>query len=213
MFKFKGLTQRAQRVLTLLAPGEAKRYNSDLIEPEHIVLALLKDGEGVAVKALKKIKVNIADMVFDIEKNMPKKGISRNRTGDLLPSKRLRHVLEDSSEEAHNLGHEYIGTEHLLLAAAKETVSLTYKYLNSQSVAINELREAVYQINGPGSMRPYSGSYKKKQPPSGKRATPTLNEFSRDLTALAREERLDPVIGRSKEIQRVIQILARRTKK
>jgi ATP-dependent Clp protease ATP-binding subunit ClpC len=212
MFKFKGLTQRAQRVLTLLAPGEAKRYNSDLIEPEHIVLALLKDGEGVAVKALKKIKVNIADMVFDIEKNMPKKGISRNRTGDLLPSKRLRHVLEDSSEEAHNLGHEYIGTEHLLLAAAKETVSLTYKYLNSQSVAINELREAVYQINGPGSMRPYSGSYKKKQPPSGKRATPTLNEFSRDLTALAREERLDPVIGRSKEIQRVIQILARRTK-
>ncbi|MBN2443951.1 MAG: ATP-dependent Clp protease ATP-binding subunit [Spirochaetales bacterium] len=211
MFKFKGLTQRAQRVLTLLAPGEAKRYNSDLIEPEHIVLALLKDGEGVAVKALKKIKVNIADMVFDVEKNMPKKSISRNRTGDLLPSKRLRHVLEDSSEEAHNLGHEYIGTEHLLLAAAKETGSLTCNYLNTQSVAINELREAVYQINGPGSMRTY-GAYKKKPQNVARKTTPTLNEFSRDLTALAREDRLDPVIGRSKEIRRVIQILARRTK-
>lgn len=211
MFKFKGLTQRAQRVLTLLAPGEAKRCNSDLIEPEHMVLALLKDGEGVAVKALKKIKVNIADMVFEVEKNMPKRDISRSKGSDLLPSQRLRRVLEDSSEEAHNLGHEYIGTEHLLLAAAKETGSVAYKYLNSQSIAINELREAIYQINGPGSMRAY-GSYKKKQQGMQRKTTPTLNEFSRDLTALAREGRLDPVIGRTKEIQRVIQILARRTK-
>ncbi|MBN2531538.1 MAG: ATP-dependent Clp protease ATP-binding subunit [Spirochaetales bacterium] len=213
MFKFKGLTQRAQRVLTLLAPGEAKRCNSDFIEPEHMVLALLKDGEGVAVKALKKIKVNIADMVFEIENNIMKKEISRSKQNELIPSQRLRRVLEDSSEEAHNLGHEYIGTEHLLLAAAKEAGSVAYKYLNNQKIAINELRDAVFQINGPGSLRAYS-SYKKKQQSGGtqRKTTPTLNEFSRDLTALAREGRLDPVIGRTKEIQRVIQILARRTK-
>jgi ATP-dependent Clp protease ATP-binding subunit ClpC len=212
MFKFKGLTQRAQRVLTLLAPGEAKRCNSDLIEPEHMVLALLRDGEGVAVKALKKIKVNIADMVFEVEKNMPKKEISRSKGSDLLPSHRLRRVLEDSSEEAHNLGHEYIGTEHLLLAAAKEAGSLANKYLSNQNIAINELREAVYQINGPGSMRSYNSSRKKSPGSPPRKTTPTLNEFSRDLTSLAREGRLDPVIGRTKEIQRVIQILARRTK-
>jgi ATP-dependent Clp protease ATP-binding subunit ClpC len=212
MFKFKGLTQRAQRVLTLLAPEEAKKFSSDRIQPEHIVLALLRDGEGVAVKALKRINVNIAEMIFDIEQTIPKGELSTGITIELKPSNRLRHVLEDSSEEAHNLGHEYIGTEHLLLAAAKEPGSLTNKYLTQKRITINNLREAIFQINGPGGVRNYSTYKKKPQSTISRKTTPTLNEFSRDLTALAREGRLDPVIGREKEIQRVIQILARRTK-
>ncbi|MBN1698274.1 MAG: ATP-dependent Clp protease ATP-binding subunit [Spirochaetales bacterium] len=212
MFKFKGLTQRAQRVLTLLAPEEAKKVNSERIQPEHIVLALLRDGEGVAVKALKRINVNIAEMIFDIEQKIPKGEHSTVVTGELKPSNRLRHVLEDSSEEAHNLGHEYIGTEHLLLAAAKEPGSLTNKYLTQKRITINNLREAIFQINGPGGVRNFSTYKKKPQSTMARKTTPTLNEFSRDLTSLAREGALDPVIGREKEIQRVIQILARRTK-
>jgi ATP-dependent Clp protease ATP-binding subunit ClpC len=214
MFKFKGLTQRAQRVLTLLAPEEAKRFNSNQIHPEHIVLALLKDGEGIAVKALKKVNINISEMINEIEQSIPKSLIPINFSSEIQPSNRLKNVLEDSSEEAQNLGHEYIGTEHLLLAAAKESESITSKYLEKNSIAMNELRDAIFQINGPGSSM-FLNSKKKKGPTFStvtNKSTPTLNEFSRDLTKLARETKLDPVIGRSKEIQRVIQILARRTK-
>jgi ATP-dependent Clp protease ATP-binding subunit ClpC len=214
MFKFKGLTQRAQRVLTLLAPEEAKRFSSNQIHPEHIVLALLKDGEGIAVKALKKININISDMINEIEQNIPKSLIPLSFPLEIQPSNRLKNVLEDSSEEAHNLGHEYIGTEHLLLAAAKEQDSLTNKYLERNTVTMNDLRDAVFQINGPGSQAFFNAKKKKSAMFTNvaNKTTPTLNEFSRDLTKLARENKLDPVIGRSKEIQRVIQILARRTK-
>jgi ATP-dependent Clp protease ATP-binding subunit ClpC len=110
------------------------------------------------------------------------------------------------------MGHEYIGTEHLLLAAVKETGSVTARYLSKYNVDGAAVREAILRISGVTDIREKAGSFKKKPVALGKRTTPTLDEFSRDLTELAREGKLDPVIGRAKEIQRVIQILARRTK-
>ena len=209
---FKGLTQRAQKVLTILAQEEAKRFHSDQLLPEHIILALLKDGEGVAVKALQRAKVNTAEMQVEIEKSLPK-GKGGLILGDVPPSKRGQKILEDSAEEARNMGHEYIGTEHLLLAAVKEQGSIVSRYLAKSSLTPNALRESVLQISGTGDYKqPQAAGAKKKPLSPQKKPTPTLDEFGRDLTAFAREGKLDPVIGREKEIQRVIQILARRTK-
>jgi ATP-dependent Clp protease ATP-binding subunit ClpC len=212
---FKGLTQRAQRVLTVLAQEEAKRFHSDQLQPEHVVLALLKDGDGVAVKALQRVKVNIAEMQLEIERSIPKKS-GGLVLGDVPTSSRGKRILEDSAEEARNLGHEYIGTEHLLLAAAKETGSPTARYLARYNISAAVLRDIIIRITGLGHFRD-SEQGKKRQgppqnPPGAGKGTPTLNEFSRDLTYYARQGKLDPVIGRAKEIQRVIQILARRTK-
>jgi ATP-dependent Clp protease ATP-binding subunit ClpC len=209
---FKGLTQRAQKVLTILAQEEAKRFHSDQLLPEHIILALLKDGEGVAVKALQRLKVGLAEMQTEIEKSLPK-GKGGLILGDVPPSKRGQKILEDSAEEARNMGHEYIGTEHLLLAAVKEQGSIVSRYLARYTLTANSLREAILQISGTGDYKQSQvAAAKKKQQAPSKKPTPTLDEFGRDLTAFARESKLDPVIGREKEIQRVIQILARRTK-
>src|SRR5208283_4469001 len=208
---FKGLTQRAQKVLTILAQEEAKRFHSDQLLPEHIILALLKDGEGVAVKALLRIKVDVSEMQAEIEKSLPK-GKGGLILGDVPPSKRGQKILEDSAEEARSMGHEYIGTEHLLLAAVKEQGSIVARYLARYNITSNGLREAILQISGTGDYKGSPAQAKKKAQTPTKKPTPTLDEFGRDLTSFARDNKLDPVIGREKEIQRVIQILARRTK-
>jgi len=208
---FKGLTQRAQKVLTILAQEEAKRFHSDQLEPEHVVLALLKDGEGVAVKALQRMKVNIAEMQMELEKYIPRKG-SGLILGDVPHSLRGKRLLEDSAEEARNLGHEYIGTEHLLLASVKESGSVTARYLSRYNISMAVLRDVIVRITGLGSFRETGQKKRRSSSSQGEKTTPTLNEFSRDLTLLARQNKLDPVIGRHTEINRVIQILARRTK-
>ena len=207
---FKGLTQRAQKILTVLAQEEAKRFHSDQLLPEHIIIALLKDGEGVAVKALQKAKVDLGEMQLEIERSLPM-GKGGLILGDVPPSKRGKKILEDSAAEARNMGHEYIGTEHLLLASSQEPDSAAARYLNHQKVDAAKLRELIIQINGLGDLNPQM-QQKRKSQSLARKATPTLDEFSRDLTKLARDENLDPVIGRSREIQRVVQILARRTK-
>ncbi len=210
---FKGLTQRAQKVLTILAQEEAKRFHSDQLYPEHIVLALLKDGEGVAVKTLKRVNIDIAEMQLDIERSIPR-GKGGLILGDVPPSKRGKKIIEDSAEEARSMGHEYIGTEHLLLAAVREKGSATAEYIGKRSISPNTLREVIMRINGLGDAKSAQDPQKRSKVAASvsKRATPTLDEFSRDLTSYARDGKLDPVIGRTKEIQRVIQILARRTK-
>ena len=211
---FRGLTQRAHKVLTILAQEEAKRYHSEQSLPEHVILALLKDGEGVAVKALQRVKINIAEMQVEIEHTVPK-GTGGLILGDVPASKRARKMLETSAEEASSMGHEYIGTEHFLLAAARERDGVVQRYLEKFNVTPNMLREAIIRINGLGDVQPRGASSsgpRRRGQTSTRKPTPTLDEFSRDLTTLAREDKLDPVIGRTREIQRVIQILARRTK-
>ncbi len=215
---FKGLTQRAQKVLTVLAQDEAKRFHSDQLLPEHIMLALLKEGGGLGYKALQKINIDPAKMQIEIEKSIPRKR-GGFILGDVPPSPRGKKVLEDSAEEARNLGHEYIGTEHLLLACSREEDGETAKFLAASSVAVDALRETIVELSGGGAAgtatAPRLPQTKKKSSgaaSSSKRGTPTLDEFARDLTTYAREGKLDPVVGRGREIQRVIQILARRTK-
>ncbi|RKX79982.1 MAG: ATP-dependent Clp protease ATP-binding subunit [Spirochaetes bacterium] len=217
---FKGLTQRAQRILTILAQEEAKRFHSDQLLPEHIILAMLKDGEGLGYKVLKKLNINPGELQMEVEASIPRKG-GGFILGDVPPSKRGKKILEGSAEEARNLGHEYIGTEHLLLASAKEPGSVVARCLSRHNITVEKLRQVIIELSGSGQS-PYSSSkgnrnmniQHQKRKPQGpiKKSTPTLDEFSRDLTAYARENKLDPVIGREKEIQRVIQILARRTK-
>ena len=211
---FKGLTQRAHKVLTILAQEEAKRFHSEQSLPEHVILALLKDGEGVAVKALQRVKINVAEMQMEIERTVPK-GTGGLILGDVPASKRARKMLETSAEEASSMGHELIGTEHFLLAAARERDGVVTRYLQKFNVTPNMLREAIIRINGLGDVQQRSSGssgQRRRSQSSARKPTPTLDEFSRDLTTLAREGKLDPVIGRSREIQRVIQILARRTK-
>ncbi len=210
---FKGLTQRAQRILTIFAQEEAKRFHSDQLLPEHIILAFLKEGEGVACRALRKINIDPVELQIEIEKNIPKRHTGFI-LGDVPPSKRGKKILEDSAEEAKNLGHEYIGTEHLLLASIKETGSIISRYVRKSAVSIEALRTIISELNGSTVRKKKSFSVppQKRKQSGGKRATPTLDEFARDVTAYANMGKLDPVIGREKEILRVIQILARRTK-
>jgi len=212
---FKGLTQRAHKVLTILAQEEAKRFHSEQSLPEHVILALLKDGEGVAVKALQRVKINVAEMQMEIERTVPK-GTGGLILGDVPASKRARKMLETSAEEASSMGHELIGTEHFLLASARERDGVVMRYLQKFNVTANMLREAIIRINGLGDVQQRSSGsssgQRRRGQSSTRKPTPTLDEFSRDLTTLAREGKLDPVIGRTREIQRVIQILARRTK-
>jgi ATP-dependent Clp protease ATP-binding subunit ClpC len=216
---FKGLTQRAQRILTIFAQEEAKRFHSDQLLPEHIIIALLKDGEGLGYKALQSLKIDPSELQSEIEKSIPKKHAGFI-LGEVPPSHRGKKVLEDAAEEARKLGHEYIGTEHLLLAASKENGSVTQRYLTKRSVSADHIRDMVIELRGSGGQKKAvgsaaggSGSTKRKSGQTqNSKATPTLDEFARDLTEYSREGKLDPVIGREWEIQRVIQILARRTK-
>ncbi len=218
---FKGLTQRAQKVLTILAQDEAKRFHSDQLLPEHIMLALLKEGGGLGYKALEKAGVDPARMQIEIEKEIPRKR-GGFVLGDVPPSGRGKKVLEDSAEEARSLGHEYIGTEHLLLACGRESDSVTARFLEEAGTNVDSIREIVSDLSGtvqtstPSTNAPATRTSQSKRKSSSatatKKNTPTLDEFSRDLTQYARDNKLDPVVGRGREIQRVIQILARRTK-
>jgi ATP-dependent Clp protease ATP-binding subunit ClpC len=211
---FKGLTQRAQRILTIFSQEEAKRFHSDQLLPEHVILAIIKDGEGVGVQALKRGNVDPVGLQIEIERNIPKKQAGFI-LGNVPPSKRGKEFLENSAEEAKNLGHEYIGTEHMILAAAVERGSIVARYLEKHSLSVDDLRELVLEIKGSDVMGKKGfedPSVKKKPQTQTKKATPTLDEFTRDITLYARNNKLDPVIGRTNEIERVIQILARRNK-
>lgn len=217
---FKGLTQRAQRILTIFAQEEAKRFHSDQLLPEHIILALLKDGEGLGYKALQNLNIEPSQLQAEIEKSIPKKS-SGFILGDVPPSHRGKKVLEDAAEEARALGHEYIGTEHLLLAATKESGSVVQRFLAKSSISADNIRDIVVELRGTGNPKKrgagtggtgQSQMKRKGGQQQSSKSTPTLDEFARDLTEYSKENKLDPVIGREWEIQRVIQILARRTK-
>ncbi len=199
---FKGLTERAQRVINILAQEEAKKLNHDKLLPEHILLGLIKEGEGVAIKALINLGADLNILREDIIANTKKTG-GILLLGDVPPSTRAQRVLELSADEARSMGHNYIGTEHLLLGLIREGDSGLMNAFDKQGIKISTVREEINRLLGTGR-----NEVKKKVD----RRTPTLDEFGRDLTSLAKEKKLDPVIGREKEIKRVIQILCRRTK-
>jgi len=201
---FNKFTERARKVI-LLAKEEAKRFNHDYIGTEHILLGLIREGEGVAAAVLQKLGLSPEKIRLEVEK-LVQSGPSTMVSGDIPFTPKAKKVIELAMEEARSLGHNYIGTEHLLLGLIREGEGVASQVLMNLGLDLNRVRNEVITLLGSSSPAPTA-------PGGGSRTkTPALDAFGRDLTQLAREGKLDPVIGRQEEIERVIQILARRTK-
>ncbi|MFH1725157.1 MAG: ATP-dependent Clp protease ATP-binding subunit [Elusimicrobiota bacterium] len=200
-------TERAQRVI-LIAQEEAKRLNHDYVGTEHILLGLIALGEGVAAQVLANLGVDLRRVRSEIEKIVGT-GDNVMLLGEIPFTPRAKKVLEYAVEEAQHMGHSYVGTEHLLLGLIREEEGVAARVLENLGLRLDVVREEVLNLLGEGQT-PQVGSPQSQTRTKSK--TPTLDEFGRDLTVLARDGRLDPVIGRVDEIERVIQILARRTK-
>ena len=203
---FDRFTDRARKVMGL-ARQEAQRFNHDYIGTEHILLGLVKEGSGVAANVLKNMNVDLKKIRLEVEK-LVKTGSNMVTMGQLPFTPRAKKVLELSLEEASQLGHNYIGTEHLLLGLIREHDGIAAQVLMNLGTKLEEVREEVLEFLG--AELPPEPEEKADSPSKGK--TPALDAFGRDLTELAKEGKLDPVIGRKNEIERVIQILSRRTK-
>ena len=236
---FDRFTDRARKVMGQ-AKAEAQRLNNEYIGTEHVLLGLVQEGSGVAANVLRNMNIDLKRIRAEIEK-IVKGNPTIVMQGNLPFTPRAKKVLELAVEEASNLGHNYIGTEHLLLGLIKENEGIAARVLLNLGVKLEEVREEILEFlgadksnynqqsgenaqasgnsggeegapgtpgapEGPGSGESASGT------PAGKSKTPALNAFGRDLTLLAKEGKLDPVIGRKREIERVMQILCRRTK-
>ncbi|MCZ2259217.1 ATP-dependent Clp protease ATP-binding subunit [Sporosarcina sp. G11-34] len=200
---FNRFTQRAQKVLQL-AQEEAIRMKHESIGTEHILLGLIREGGGIAAKALEGIDVSLESIEQGVEKLV---GSGTKDVGPIVHyTPRAKKVIELSVDESRKLGHSYIGTEHILLALIREGEGVAARVLSNAGVSLNKARQQVLQLLG------NNDSTAGGQGTSNSAATPTLDGLARDLTEVAREGLLDPVIGRSKEITRVIEVLARRTK-
>ncbi len=205
MFMFDKFTERAQKAVAL-AQEEAKRLNHNYVGTEHILLGLLREGEGIAAKVLVKLGVKLDDLRKKIEKIVGK-GTEEVDLVGITP--RTKRVFELSFVEARRLGHNYVGTEHMLLALIREGEGVAAKVLADMAVDGDQVHGEV--LNLLGNKKEADNTRGTKSTNTNK-DTPTLNKYGRDLTEMADEGKLDPVIGRDKEIQRVIQILSRRTK-
>ncbi|MBI4051177.1 MAG: AAA family ATPase, partial [Elusimicrobia bacterium] len=201
-------TERAQRVI-LIAQEEAKRLNHDYVGTEHILLGLIALGEGVAAQVLANLGVDLRRVRSEIEKIVGT-GDNVMLLGEIPFTPRAKKVLEYAVEEAQHMGHSYVGTEHLLLGLIREEEGVAARVLENLGLRLDVVREEVLNLLGEGQT-PHVG-VSQPTPTRTKSKTPTLDEFGRDLTALARDNKLDPVIGRQDEIERLVQILSRRTK-
>jgi ATP-dependent Clp protease ATP-binding subunit ClpC len=211
---FERFTDRARRVL-VLAQEEARLLNHNFIGTEHILLGLIHEGEGVAAKALESLGITLEAVREKVEETIGPAGSSTTGSPPFTP--RAKKVLELSLREALQLGHNYIGTEHMLLGLVREGEGVAVQVLVSLGADLSRVRQQViqllsgYQAGGGGKetagagVGPSAG----QEAPSG---SPVLDQFGRNLTQLARERKLDPVIGREREIERVMQVLSRRTK-
>ncbi|MFU0800042.1 MAG: ATP-dependent Clp protease ATP-binding subunit [Xylanivirga thermophila] len=200
---FGRFTERAQRSL-IYAQEEARALGHNYVGTEHLLLGLLREDQGVAAQVLSQQGVNIDDVREEIEELLGKGDFKFDQSFGYTP--RSKRIMELSFYEARNLGHNYVGTEHLLLALIREGEGVGIRILKDLGIDLQMLREQVINILREEGVESNNRSGR------GKSNTPTLDQFGRDLTDAAREGKLDPVIGRDKEIQRVIQILSRRTK-
>ena len=203
---FNRFTERARKVI-ILAKEEARRFNHDYIGTEHILLGLIREGEGVASTVLQKLGLSLENIRLEVEK-LVQPGPTTQIIGDIPFTPRAKKALELAAEEARSLGHNYIGTEHLLLGLIREGEGIASQVLLNLGLDLNSVRNEVMELLGsalPGGQGIPGG-------PQAKSKTPALDAFGRDLSALAKENKLDPVIDRIQEIERVIQILSRRTK-
>src|SRR5258706_509065 len=212
---FDRFPDRAKKVMNL-ARQEAQRFNHEYLGTEHILLGLVQEGSGVAANVLKNMSIDLNKIRAEVEK-IVKTGPSMVTMGQLPFTPRAKKVLELSMEEASNLGHNYIGTEHLLLGLIKENEGIAAQVLMNLGVKLEDVREEVLDFLGADREEEEEEEGQPSSEPAqaqsnAKSKTPALDSFGRDLTELAREGKLDAVIGRANEIERVIQILSRRTK-
>ncbi|MFK7736462.1 MAG: ATP-dependent Clp protease ATP-binding subunit [Pirellulaceae bacterium] len=216
---YERFTDRARKVMQL-ANQEAQRFNHEYIGTEHILLGLVKEGSGVAANVLKNLDVDLRKIRLEVEK-LVQSGPEMVTIGKLPQTPRAKKVIEYSMEEARNLNHNYVGTEHILLGLLREQEGVAAQVLMNLGLKLDDVREEVLNLLGhgmesgdgerggreSGGERESSGSSK-----SSKSKTPALDSFGRDLTELAKQTKLDPVIGRSREIERAVQVLCRRSK-
>ncbi|GAB4385064.1 MAG: ATP-dependent Clp protease ATP-binding subunit [Phycisphaerales bacterium] len=217
---FERFTDRARKVMAL-ANQEAQRFNHEYIGTEHILLGLVKEGSGVGANVLKNLDVDLRKVRLEVEK-LVKAGPEMVTMGKLPQTPRAKKVIEYAIEEARNLNHNYVGTEHLLLGLLREHDGVAAQVLMNLGLKLEEVREEVLNLLGAGTDVEGPESAIAGSTPAGapgeargsrrKSQTPALDSFGRDLTELAREGQLDPVIGRETEIERVTQVLCRRTK-
>jgi len=216
-------TPRAQQVLQL-ARKEADRFNHGYVGTEHILLGLIALGHGVAVNALQALGIDLASVRMEVEKAVGT-GPETKTIGNIPFTPRAKKVLALSASEARGLGHSYVGTEHILLGLLREGEGIAARVLENLGVDLDEIRYEIMKTLDPDYDPSAEGGYEDEegeresspmggpqQRGKGKPKTPALNTFGRDLTKLAKDGKLDPVIGRKDEIERVIQILCRRTK-
>ncbi|HTB84347.1 MAG TPA: ATP-dependent Clp protease ATP-binding subunit [Candidatus Sulfotelmatobacter sp.] len=217
-------TPRAQQVLAL-ARKEADRLNHNFLGTEHLLLGLIKLGQGVAVNVLQGMGIDLETVRLEVEKQTPS-GPDQKMIGNIPYTPRVKKVIALAQKEAKNLNHTYVGTEHLLLGLLREGDGVAAKVLRALDVDIEEARQRVLKELDP-NFAAQAGGEEPPQPPAepggekqpaaagekkGEVKTPALKAFGRDLTEIARKNEMDPVIGRKNEIERVIQILCRRTK-
>lgn len=219
---YERFTDRARKVMQL-ANQEAQRFNHEYIGTEHILLGLVKEGSGVAANVLKNLDVDLRKIRLEVEK-LVQSGPEMVTIGKLPQTPRAKKVIEYSMEEARNLNHNYVGTEHILLGLLREQEGVAAQVLMNLGLKLDDVREEVLNLLGHGmeggveggerggregsSERETSGSSSK----GSKSKTPALDSFGRDLTELAKQSKLDPVIGRAREIERAVQVLCRRSK-
>jgi len=205
---FNRFTERARKVI-VFAKEEARRFNHDYIGTEHLLLGLIREGEGVAAAVLQKLGLDLETIRIEVEK-LVQPGPQTQVLGDIPFTPRSKKALELSAEEARALGHNYIGTEHLLLGLVKEGEGMAYRVLLNLGLDLNKLRNEVMELLGSGIP-----GFNAQEPTvtTGKGdKTPAIDAYGRNLNKLARDGKLDPVIGRQNEIERIVQILSRRTK-
>jgi len=219
---FDRFTDRARKVISF-ARQEAERFNHDYIGTEHILLGLVKEGSGVAANVLENLDVDLEKVRLEVEK-LVKPAPDVVTMGQLPFTPRAKKVLEFAIDEARNLDHNYVGTEHLLLGLLKEQEGLAAQVLMNLGLKLEDVRNEVMEFLGAETQQGKDAESHGGEPSGsgggtgtasakpGESKTPALDSFGRDLTELAREGKLDPVIGRKNEIERVLQILVRRTK-
>ncbi len=208
---FERFTDRARRVL-VLAQEEARLLNHNFIGTEHILLGLIHEGEGVAANALESLGISLEAVRDKVEETIGPAGNAPTGSPPFTP--RAKKVLELSLREAMQLGHNYIGTEHMLLGLVREGEGVAAQVLQSLGADLSRVRQQVIQLlsgyqGKEAGATATAGPGSSQETPTG---SPVLDQFGRNLTALARDKKLDPVIGRDREIERVMQVLSRRTK-
>ncbi len=215
---YERFTDRARKVLQL-ANQEAQRFNHEYIGTEHVLLGLIKEGSGVAANVLKNLDVDLRKIRLEVEK-LVQSGPDMVTMGKLPQTPRAKKVIEYSMEEARHLNHNYVGTEHILLGLLREQEGVAAQVLMNLGLKLEDVREEVLNLLGHGlegdeparGGRGGDSGEERESRKGSKSKTPALDSFGRDLTELAKQGKLDPVIGREKEIERAIQVLCRRTK-